>query len=266
MPIWKRSGLGSSLLAFLMGTVMAVDKAAAQVAGTVGAVNKDATGTAPGKAAQPLSIGYSVVQNERLQTGAEGTAQIMFNDRSALNVGRNSTVVVDKFVYNPGAGAGEMALSMTRGVARLVGGQVSHTSGATIGTPAATIGVRGGNVTVLVSGAGTTVFVHNGVATAANRFGTQSIRTGYQLTIAPNGAPGTPTLIDIEQLRAATRQLASRGPQHGGAIRLPDAAQAARHGVGAPRAPARTPNFDLPAAGDDLIRSFTGTANQRIYP
>lgn len=270
MPIWKYSGFGSSLLAFLMGTVMPVGSAQAQSAGTVGAVNKDATGTPPGRPAQPLEIGRSVVQNEQIQTNANGTAHIIFNDRSALNIGRNSTVVIDNFVYNPNAGAGSQTLSLSRGAARFVGGQVSHTSGVNVRTPVVTIGVRGGNITVLQrvqnGQAASVVMVHNGIARLTNALGTQSVRTGYQLIVVRGVPMGEPTRIDVALLREATRQLTSTGAQTGGAIRRPNDSEAARNQIGTPRAPVRTPSFDLPAAGDDLVRSLTTTKNQPPSP
>jgi hypothetical protein len=265
MPIWKYSGIGSGLIAFLMGTVMPLDTASAQNAGTVGSVNNDAKGTAPGRPARDLAVGQGIVQNDRIQTNANGTTNILFNDRSALNVGRNSNVVIDRFVYDPGAGAGSMAISLSRGAARFVGGQVSHSSGAEVKTPAASIGVRGGNVTVTHDALGernaTVVMVHNGVAQVSNAFGSQSVRSGFEIVVTANAAPGTPTPINMNRLREATRLLASQGPQTGGAIQRPDDSQASRNRIGTPRAPAQTPNFDLPAAGDDLVRGYSRTRN-----
>ena len=66
--------------------------AAAQTVGSVGAFNTSATGTPPGSSSRVLALGADVVQQERLQTDAQGTAQITFLDKSALNVGRNSTI------------------------------------------------------------------------------------------------------------------------------------------------------------------------------
>ena len=265
MAIWRFTGVGSSLIGFLMGTAAAVHPADAQTAGTVGAVNRDANSQAPGGSSRSINVGQGVVQNERISTDASGTVQIMFNDRSALNVGRNASVVIDKFVYNPAAGSGEMAVSMSRGVARFVGGQVSHTSGATVKTPAATIGVRGGNITVGHAGIVTTVLVHSGAATVTTVGGQLVVRAGQQLSVTRDGPIVAATPIDIEQLRTFTRQLASQGRQVGGAVRSPTDAQAARNQVGISRPDVQTPNFDLPAAGDDLVRGFARTRNQP-YP
>jgi hypothetical protein len=143
--------VGLCLLASM--SICAVPPAAiAQAVGNVGAVNPATTGTPPGGAVRTLVLGANVVQRERIQTSSEGTAQITFRDRSTLNVGRSSSIVIDEFVYDPNTGAGRMAVSLARGVLRSVGGQVSHAGNATIRTPAATLGVRGGIVTVAYFG------------------------------------------------------------------------------------------------------------------
>jgi hypothetical protein len=255
MPTWKFSGFGSSLLSFLISTVTPIGYAAAQGVGTVGAVNKDATGAAPGHSAKTLEIGQSVVQKERIQTDVNGTAHIMFNDRSALNVGRNSSIVIDSFVYDASAGAGRQIVTLAQGAARFVGGQISHSSETTIKTPAASIGVRGGNVTVIRErSGGTVVMVHNGSATVTTSSGIQTLRTGFQLIIQSGGPLGEPTRIGLDRLRDATRQLASSGRQTGGAQKPPTSKDALRHAIGSKRAPAQAPSFDLPAAGDDIVR------------
>jgi FecR protein len=265
MAFWRFTGFGSSFVAFLMGTSASIPDAGAQNAGTVGAVNSNANSQQPGGGSREVSVGQGVVQNERITTNATGTVQIMFNDRSALNVGRSASVVIDKFVYNPASGAGEMAVSMARGAARFVGGQVSHTSGATVKTPAATIGVRGGNITLSHLGGVTTVMVHNGVATVTTSRGQVTLRTGQQISVSQEGTLATITPIDMAQLRTLTRELSSRGAQAGGAVRLPTGGQAARVNVGNGRPTVQSPNFDLPAAGDDLVRGFAASKNQP-YP
>ena len=70
--------------------------------------------------------------------------QVVFIDKTTLNIGPGSELVIDRFVFNPATANGEMALSLAKGALRIVGGQATHTGGATVTTPVATIGVRGG--------------------------------------------------------------------------------------------------------------------------
>lgn len=242
----------------------ATSGANAQAIGNIGAVNPDALGAPPGGASRKLVLGSGVVQNERVQTNAQGTAQVAFLDRSSLNIGRNSTVVIDKFVYDPNRGAGEMSTSLTRGALRFVGGQVSHTAGATIQTSAATIGVRGGMVTlVILPGGGLRVINNHGVLTITNDAGSTVLRrAGYEVIIlGPGAAPGEPHQVSQTTLAAIMQMFGSSGGQHGGAGSLPTDLGSAQFGIGSPRPGAITPNFNLPGASDGVTRGGARNPN-----
>lgn len=118
--------------------------ASAQQAGVASAVNPDALTQPPQQANRTLVVGHDVVFNEKITTGNEGQAQLLMLDQSGLTIAPNSELVIDKFVYNPDANTGEMALSLTRGLVRFVGGRLSKSGSASISTPVATMGVRGG--------------------------------------------------------------------------------------------------------------------------
>src|SRR5277367_1818298 len=128
-----------------LGAALALSDAAnADTVGTAGAVNTATSGTPPGAPTRVIEIGTQVVANEKIQTTASGSVQVLFIDKTTLNVGPNSTVVIDRFVYNPATTKGELALSLSKGVMRVVGGVATHSEGATIRTPVAAIGLRGG--------------------------------------------------------------------------------------------------------------------------
>lgn len=137
-------------LLLLSTTALWATSADAQNYGRVGAVNNDATGTPPGSATRKLAVGSGVVVKERVRTSSSGSTQLQFPDQSTLNIGSNSDIVIDQFVYDPSAKTGSMVAKAAKGVLRYVGGQISHNSGATINTPSAAIGIRGGIVTVML--------------------------------------------------------------------------------------------------------------------
>jgi trimeric autotransporter adhesin len=64
-------------------------------------------------------LGQDVLFNERIATSAVGQTQILFVDASTLTVGPNANMVIDQFVYDPNAGTGKLAASLTRGVSAL---------------------------------------------------------------------------------------------------------------------------------------------------
>src|ERR1700751_3001064 len=112
----------TKLFTVLLSTVAPVALVHAQTAGRVGPVNPDATGTPPGGASRTLAVGGNVVYKEKIQSSAVGSTQILFPDQSTLNVGRNSSITIDEYVYDPNAGTGKMVASVGKGVLRFVGG------------------------------------------------------------------------------------------------------------------------------------------------
>jgi len=112
--------------------------------GTVAAVKPDAFGAAPGAAEQTLTIGTNLIENQKIRTSADGTANVIFADRSTLTVGKGSEVVLDKFVYDPATGTGGLAIDLTQGALRFVGGKLSKDGNVQVKTPTATMTVRGG--------------------------------------------------------------------------------------------------------------------------
>src|ERR1700691_704092 len=147
-----------------LGALLALSAAArADTIGTAGAVNTTSSGALPGAPSRVIEIGAQVVENEKIQTTATGSVQVLFIDKTTLNVGPNSTLVIDRFVYNPATTKGELALSLGKGVMRVVGGIATHSEGATIRTPVAAIGLRGGVSIILASrGKGTPAILRLG--------------------------------------------------------------------------------------------------------
>ena len=117
------------------------------------AVKPDATSQPPGGDASTLRIGKSVVYNERIDTSGSGQVQVLLLDGSTFTVGPGSSLVIDKFVYNPASGKGALVASFSKGALRFVGGKLSKNDpGVKVKTPAGALTVRGGIFTAKISG------------------------------------------------------------------------------------------------------------------
>jgi FecR protein len=219
----------------------------AQNAGRVGAVNPDATGTPPGSGTRTLAVGANVVYKEKVVTSSEGSTQIMFPDQSTLNVGRNSSIVIDEFVYDPAAGTGKMVASVSKGVLRFVGGQISHTAGVTVNTPVGTLGIRGGVASIvypltpaflasdpnLANAKGELVICHVGSCVIKNNFGTVTLRPGFATYVTgPNDPIPEPFRIKDVSLQIVMTTLTSKPGQTGGAPSSPTDTMTIRQGFG----------------------------------
>src|SRR6516225_11031856 len=135
----------SLLKAALAGTtaLMFVGTAAAQSkVGVTSATDGDPLGKPPAENERVLRIGIDVQANEVVTTKANDRAHLVFLDGTALTVGPDARLTIDKFVYDPNTKTGDLAITASQGVLRLVGGKISKTNAIKINTPAGTIGIR----------------------------------------------------------------------------------------------------------------------------
>src|SRR6195952_1462308 len=112
--------------ALLLVSALGIAPAAAQQVGTAAAVNPASIAKAPGSGLRTLTIGASVVHNERIQTTGSGSVQLLFLDKTSMSIGPNSDVTIDEYVFDPNANTGKMAVTVGKGLMRFVGGQVGH--------------------------------------------------------------------------------------------------------------------------------------------
>ena len=237
------------LLAASLGATLALSPgASADTVGTAGAVNTSTSGTPPGAPTRLIEIGTQVVANEKIQTTASGSVQVLFIDKTTLNVGPNSTLVIDRFVYNPATTRGELALSLGKGVVRVVGGIATHSEGATIRTPVAAIGLRGGIAIISHSGAkGTQAilgFGHMSVTSLCAAGSkctpttTEVSRPGFGVTVAGfNRPPSSAARASSQEVAQSNAQLTSHKGQKGGASQQPTDSLAKSYNVGTPNSP-----------------------------
>jgi hypothetical protein len=155
-------------LIIAMAVVMAGAHAKAQQVGTATAVNPLSESTPPDGTTTPLVVGAHIVHNERIHTTPQGTVQLRFTDRSSMSIAPNTEIVINEYVYDPNAQNGHMLATLAKGAFRYVGGELSHNGEATIATPAAAIGIRGGTATIIQGPKGTEVINHFGTITIHN--------------------------------------------------------------------------------------------------
>jgi len=111
-------------------------------------VNKNAFADAIGSR-RALELGSPVVAEETISTDKLGKAAFRFVDDTELSVGPNSTVKLDRFIYDPDASVKSFVIRATKGMFRFVTGRLDHDS-YVIRTPSAVIGVRGTQFDVMI--------------------------------------------------------------------------------------------------------------------
>jgi hypothetical protein len=233
-----------AVLAAALTMMLAPIAARSDTVGSAAAVKPASTGTPPGGSARTLRPGTNIVDRERIKTSGSGSLQVMFLDKTTMTIGPNSDVVIDEFVYRPGGGGNQFVASMTKGALRFVGGQISHNQGATITTPTATIGIRGGVALV----------THDAKCQNKGNRGKQCTKV-----VCVRGQCSVKSLVDARNVQLRINQAVEIGaigatqPFDVTSVRLNDVARGGDAGITAGKTTSATTTFQGQGAIDQTI-------------
>ncbi|MFM7347136.1 MAG: FecR domain-containing protein [Tagaea sp.] len=189
-----------------------------------------------------VASGTPIFLGDAVSTGPGGRLQIMLLDETVFTIGPDAAMKIDKFVYDPGTGAGTVNASIAKGAFRFVSGQVAkrNPSDMEVRVPTGTIGIRGTSVAGVVDGLRATIVllgpgaetdtgerVGRILVTAANTT-VEVSRPGFAVDLAGVNVPPTaPFRVDAATVNRIVAPLS--GP--------PRAAQAQGQPGGPPGAP-----------------------------
>lgn len=99
-------------------------------------------------------VGDPVQESDRVMSRNESSVGISMNDETLLSLGPNSTLVIDKYAYDPVTRDGRVATSILKGTLRYVTGLIGHLhpEAIKVTTENSTIGIRGTEFIVQVPG------------------------------------------------------------------------------------------------------------------
>ena len=104
------------------------------------------TGTATvtrNNTATPLKAQDDIFLNDVLQTSANSTLGVTFNDSTTFNLTANATITIDNYIYQDGGKQNAALFDIAKGTVAFVAAEVAHTGDMKISTPTATLGIRG---------------------------------------------------------------------------------------------------------------------------
>jgi FecR protein len=94
-------------------------------------------------ASTPLKLQDDIFLNDVLQTSANSTLGVTFNDTTTFNLTANARITVDNFVYEDGGKQNGALFDVAKGTVAFVAAAVAKTGDMKISTPTATLGIRG---------------------------------------------------------------------------------------------------------------------------
>jgi len=211
---------GAALLLAALAIDLASPKSAFARVGITSAAEGDPLGKPPAEPEQVLRIGVDVQANEVVTTNTTDRAHLVFLDGTSVTVGPSARLVIDKFVYDPNTRTGDLAINLSQGVLRMVGGKISKTTPVVIKTPSADIAVRGG-ITLVEAGPTqtTATFIFGRDMTVAALGLTQFVtRPGTAVITQAGAPPSLPVLIKQGAITADIKRLEGRGGTAKGAL------------------------------------------------
>ena len=135
----------------------------------------------------PIVIRSPVYRDERIRTSNSGLGEFRFRDGTKFAVGGNSSVVIDRFVYDDAKTFDRLTLNAARGSFRWISGK-SKSEAYEIVTPAGTIGIRGTKLDIFVGRGGiTSVVLLSGAARFCGANGCQDLRRRCDVVVATPG-------------------------------------------------------------------------------
>jgi hypothetical protein len=120
----------------------AAQPAADDPIGNVATLTGSATVTR-NNASTALKLKDDIFLNDVLQTSANSTLGVTFNDSTTFNLIANARIAVDSFVYEDGGKKNAALFNVAKGTVAFVAAAVAKTGDMTISTPTATLGIRG---------------------------------------------------------------------------------------------------------------------------
>src|ERR1041384_8570316 len=159
---WRNSILAA--LAICVSSHIGFAKAQAPARVGEAAVVQNEVVRVSGEGGTQINVGDAVLRNETVRTGAASATRLVMIDSTNLSLGANSTITLDRTVFNDERSYKDVTIRMTTGAFRFVTGH-SDKNAYKITTGLATIGVRGTTLDILSQRGQTVVNLQDGAST-----------------------------------------------------------------------------------------------------
>lgn len=158
-------------------------------------------------------VGTGLEMNDAITTD-NGAWQLQFIDDTRVDVTEHSRMVIDEFIYDPNSGTGALNMRATLGAVRYASGQIAKNSRqrVSIGTPTATISVRGtdffmivdeigGSMVTLLPSCDTSGACVVGEIAVESDAGMVIMNQAFQTTVVPSrmSVPAKPVILELPE-------------------------------------------------------------------
>lgn len=139
--------IGLTLLTFglAIGGAPRCRAAEPEAVASVIAIRGEVTAEGADAAKRQLALKGPIFRADTIRTGDRGRIQVQFTDKTVISLGRNTTMSVREYEFNPEAKKGALVTNIEEGVFRVLGGAITKLAPEKFKTVTgtATIGIRG---------------------------------------------------------------------------------------------------------------------------
>ncbi len=144
-----------------------------------------------------LNNGDTVLQNDVVQTGSGSSVGLVMIDGTTFNLSAGARLMLNDLTYDASSTANSSLFTLVQGAASFVAGQVAKTGDMKVGTPVATMGIRGTAVILDISAVDGKVSIsvidqRDGLTHAVQVYNSRGVLIG---TVTSNGSTLTLTPI-----------------------------------------------------------------------
>jgi hypothetical protein len=159
---------------------------------------------AAAQAPKVLVIGQDVKPGDHVTTGAGEQRPLLSPDGAALSVGQNSDLVLDKFQYDAAAKRGELALTLSSGTLRFVGGSIAKSDDVVVTAGSSVVRIHGASAAIGVRPEGTEIrmLVGERIAVAAEGKTETMSHPDTVITVPAHQPPSAPVARTASNARS----------------------------------------------------------------
>ena len=90
-----------------------------------------------------IQTGDAIYQSDVVQTGSRSSLGLVLNDGTTFNLSANARLMLNDLTFDASSTSNSSFITLVRGAASFVAGQVAKTGDMKVATPAAVVGIRG---------------------------------------------------------------------------------------------------------------------------
>ncbi len=152
-------------------------------------------------------VGQGLEKKDTIITDKRSNAQIIFNDDTSVNIGRNSSFSIEEYLVDNETNS-QVSLRANKGAIRVITGEIGKIAPKRfkLSTKTSTIGIRGTNFLVLLRGGGESIYCSHGKISVTSSNKVVNVLAGEYVNINPLSNLIVPKKFSVSELKSVVNK------------------------------------------------------------